>query len=140
MGAGARVFCSRIQMLQMLHICFRFNKYSLLKQYPRINLHANLNSSDNMYNCPFPHCGDLCLISVWDGADKLYLLLFPNVLAHFQGPTLSETKQIFCRTFWTFGICLHFYELLSESALPFKIWDLQCIPTTQTYASHVWFE
>lgn len=45
-----------------------------------------------MYNSPFPHCGNLCLASVRDGAGKLNFLLFANVSAHFQRPTPSEMK------------------------------------------------
>lgn len=60
-----------------------------------------------MYNSAFFHCGDLCLISVGDGADKLHLLS-ANVLAHFQGPTLSDMKWLFCRKFWTFGVFIDF--------------------------------
>lgn len=87
MGAGARVFCSRILMLQMLPICFRFDNDSLVK-----NLHADLNSITIMYNPPFPHYGNLCLASVRDGAGKSNFLLFANVSAHFQRPTPSEMK------------------------------------------------
>lgn len=45
MGAGAGVFSSRILMFKMMHICFRFNSYSLIREYPWINFHANLNST-----------------------------------------------------------------------------------------------
>lgn len=48
-----------------------------------------------MYNSPFPHYRDLCLISVGDGADKLSFMSFASskpVSEHFQGPTPREMK------------------------------------------------